>query len=261
MGDGKKTKQRFLAANPHCCFCGGKEPATTVDHIPARSCFAERAAPEGFEFPACAECQAASRLDELAFGMFVRVNDPNTENYDRDEMLKSYEGIKNNLPRLLPFAGISTRDKRRALREKGLEKPANILVDDIPMVGVPAAIDAHVHRYGRKLAAALYYREKGKPIGSDFVISTYWAQAVDKRQMKGMLEFARMSPFQTIGTRANLNFGDRFGYRCDKADDNDLFMAIAQFGQGLVIAMLVADGESATELEGDDWVRASEMFN
>lgn len=261
MGEARNKKKRLLAAHPFCCFCGGSEPATTVDHIPARTCFPDRSGPDGFEFPACIKCQEASRLDELAFGMFVRVNDPSDQNYRREEILKAYQGIKNNLPHLMPFVGISNRDKRRALRDKGLEKPLNFLVEDIPLVGIPADIDPYVHRYARKLAAALYYREKGRPIGRDFVIWTHWAQAADKLQMNGLLEVAKMSPFVTIGRRTNLNFGDRFGYRCDKSDENDLFTAIAQFGQGLIVTMLVADGESAKELVGEEgWVTASLMF-
>lgn len=262
MGEAQNKRKRFLASHPKCCFCGGTEPATTVDHIPARTCFPERAGPEGFEFPACENCQGASRLDELAFAMFVRVNDPSNDNYRRDEIRKSYSGIKNNLPHLLPFTGLSKSAKRRALRDKGLKKPPNVLIDDVPLVGVPAAIDEYIHRYARKMAAALYYREKGKPIGRDFVIWSHWAQAVDKRQMEGLMKVAKMSPFMTVGGRSNLNFGDRFGYRYDMSDENDLFTAVAQFGQGLVVTMLVADGESAKELEGEEgWVRASTMFD
>jgi len=135
-----------------------------------------------------------------------------------------------------------------------------MLIDDVPLVAIPAQIDEYVHRYARKMSAALYYREKGKPIGKDFVIWTHWAQAVDKHQMKGLLEVAKMSPFVTVGERSNLEFGNRFGYRYDKSDENDLFTAVAQFGNGLVIAMLVADSESAKEIEEDGWVKASSMF-
>jgi hypothetical protein len=261
VGDARKKKQRFLAANSYCCFCGGNEIATSVDHVPPRTCFVERAAPEGFEFPACDRCQGATRLDELAFGMFVRLSDPSDENYRSAEVQKIVQGIRNNLPHLSPIVGLSTIDRRRALRAKGLTVPPGKTVAEIPMVGFPPAIDAYIHRYARKLAAALYYKEKGNPIGLDFVIWTGWTAATDKRQMEGYLQVAAMSPFRTVGTRINLNFGDRFGYKCDKADDNDLFTAVAQFGQGLVIAMLVADGESAIEIDEDGWVRASAMFD
>lgn len=261
MGEARKKRARFLAAHPYCCFCGGRELATTVDHVPPRTCFVDRAAPEGFEFPACEKCQSATRLDEMAFGMFVRINDPSPDNYRSHEVRKSVEGIRNNLPHLIPFTGLSTRERRNALRAKGLTLPPGMTVADVPLVGIPAAIDEHLHRYARKIGAALYYREKGKPIRPDFVIWTNWGAATDKRQMKGFLVVAGMSPFATIGTRRNLNFGNRFGYRYDMADENDLFSAVAQFGDGLVIVMLIADGESAKEIDEDGWVPASAMFS
>lgn len=193
--------------------------------------------------------------------MLVRVMDPSDENYRSEEVQKVYSGVRNNLPHLLPFTGISKRDKRRALRQKGLEKPLNMLVDDISMVGIPAEIDEPVHRYARKIGAALYYREKGKPIGKDFVFWTHWAQAVDKVQMEGILQVAGMSPFRTIGNRPNMKFGNRFAYKCDKSDNNDLFTAVVQFGSGLVLVILVADGESAKQLADEEgWVPASAMF-
>lgn len=260
MGEAKNRKQRFLADHPFCCFCGGSEAAVTVDHVPARTCFVGRAGPEGFEFPACTFCQRATRLDELAFGMFVRLIDPSDENYETAEVQKAYLGVKNNLPHLLPFFGLSNRDKRLALRTMGLEKPANMLTSDIPLVAIPVEIDVHVHRYARKIAAALYYREKHQPIKPHYHFWTDWCQATDKRRMAAFLEVARMSPFAMIGERQNLNFGNRFGYRYDMAPDNNLFTAIAQFGQGLVLVMLIADGVSDDDLADGDWVSAAEMF-
>lgn len=263
MGQGKNKKRRFLQAHPWCCFCGGTAPATTVDHIPARTCFPERAPPDGFEFPACARCQTASRVDELAFGNFVRMTDPNPDNYRSEDARKSYSGISNNLPHLLPRMALTSRDKRRALRNMGLAKPPNVALDSLPMVAISTDIDPHIHRYARKMAAALYYKEKGKPIGLGFRIWTAWTLPTYAHQMKGVVEILKDIPFQTIGARPNMNFGDRFGYRFDKADDNDLFAVVAQFGRGVIVTMLIVDDLSAAEMtaeDGDDWVMASAMF-
>lgn len=79
--------------------------------------------------------------------------------------------------------------------------------------------------------------------------------------MEAFVEVAKMSPFVTVGKRPNINFGDRFGYRYDKSDDNHLFTAVAQFEQGLVVGMLVVDGESANEIDEADWVPVAAMFD
>jgi len=34
MGQFRRKKQRFFAADPVCCFCEGKNKTTTIDHVP-----------------------------------------------------------------------------------------------------------------------------------------------------------------------------------------------------------------------------------
>ena len=72
MGEKVRRTQLFLAKHPLCCFCGGTEPAVTEDHVPARSFFAKRRWPEGYAFPACEKCNAATRLDEQVCNFLVR---------------------------------------------------------------------------------------------------------------------------------------------------------------------------------------------
>jgi len=74
MGQGKKKKQRFFKEHSNCCFCGGVSKATTIDHVPPRAPFHGRAAPEGFEFPACERCQFSTSKDEIAFSFMVAIS-------------------------------------------------------------------------------------------------------------------------------------------------------------------------------------------
>ena len=66
-----------------------------------------------------------------------------------------------------------------------------------------------------------------------------------------------MARFQTVGLRRNVQFGDQFGYRWDRSeppDNDDLFMFVAQFGQGMVVTGLLADQHAFARMidEGDD---------
>src|SRR5262249_53641926 len=74
MGDSKRRKSKFFAEHPRCCFCGGSQRATTEDHQPARSLFDSRCWPEGYVFPACERCNAASRRDEAVLAFVTRLN-------------------------------------------------------------------------------------------------------------------------------------------------------------------------------------------
>jgi hypothetical protein len=64
MSESKRKKDRYsalLSNHAYCCFCGGARKSATIDHVPARIFFRKKIGPEDFEFPACQECNAASR--------------------------------------------------------------------------------------------------------------------------------------------------------------------------------------------------------
>jgi hypothetical protein len=200
-------------------------------------------------------------LDELAFGFYVRTFDINDNNYRPSELRKSLMGLKNNLPHLIPNFALDGRDKRRSLRAMGLAKPTHILASELPLVGVPMATHDYLQRYARKIACTLYYREQGRIAAPDHQIWTMWNQATNKVAMQAFKAFINMTPLVTKGWRPNLEFGDRFTYRCNKADDPDIFAAIAQFGGGIVVPMIVVSAASREKLDDHDWVAVRDMFD
>lgn len=260
MGEAKSRKKRFLTANPHCCFCGGGEAATTIDHVPPRTCFPDRVAPEGFEFPACERCQSASRQDELALGFYVRLVDPDDANYRPDESTKALLGLKNNLPHLMPCFDLSPSEKRRAYRDYDIPKPVGLFSSELPVVGVPEEAHEHVLRYARKMAVALFYREMGRAAPIDYFVWATWTQEGNCAHMNAWARFFQMTPLLTLGQRTNLDFGDRFKYQCNKKADPDLFAAIAQFGRGMALAMSVVNSETRTRMGDYGWVAVRDIY-
>jgi hypothetical protein len=209
MGEAKQRKirqRRFLEEHNLCCFCGGTIEATTVDHVPARTCFKGRAYPETFEFPACQPCNAASRIDEIAFSFFVK--------------------------------------------KMGVRKPEGRLFSEMPMAEIPDAAHGPIERYGRKIACALYYRERGRAASVDHQVVVSWGQLVDRRFLESVEGFLAM-PHLEVGARRNVQFGNQFAYRHVGADDPDIFGFIAQFGTGLVLAGMVAAPPVATRMLAD----------
>jgi hypothetical protein len=260
MGEAKKKRERFLAANPICCFCGGGKLATTVDHVPPRTCFPDRHGPEGFEFPACERCQSASRKDELALGFFVRLIDPDDESYRQGQSTSALVGLRNNLPHLMPIFDLPASEKRRAYRDYGIPRPAGMLSCDFPVVGVPAEAHEPLLRYARKMACALFYREMRKTAPADYFVWTTWSQGENRAHMEAWRGFVEMTPLITRGGRPNIDFRDRFGYRCNKKADPDLFSAVVQFGRGLAFAMVVVNPDARSRLSHDDWVKVGDNY-
>lgn len=259
MGASRHKKGRFLTQHPFCCFCGGTKPTASIDHVPSRACFLGRHGPDTFEFPACDDCQNATRKDEIAFSFMVRVVDFNRDNYDQVEIQKAIAGMANNLGHLLPNPYLDGVQKRRKLTELGLRKPMDMTNEDIPMVAMPAALNVPIRRYSMKIVSALFYREKGRALPLDYVTVLKWGQLGLPSDRAMLKTFVQITPLLVRGARPNLNFGDRFGYRCNKAEDPDVFAAAIQFGKGLFILAMIAPLDFAMQtIATEAWRPVSE---
>lgn len=248
MGASVRKRASFLAAHPNCCFCGGVSLATTIDHIPARACFKGRAYPEGFEFPACLDCQGRSRHDEQVFSFLVRVMDFNNENFDPKALDRAVSGMVNNFPHFLPDFDLSANDKRRSLRQMGISKPSEVLATELPIVGLNPNIHEHILRYTRKIACALFYKEKGRAVPVGYFTWSTWGQVVNPQLRTSLRKFVEMTPAVAQGRRTNMNFGDQFSYRYNKADDPDVLAVLMQFGRGMVVPLIVIDAASMPKM-------------
>ena len=267
MGEARRKRLRFLQSHPLCCFCGGSQPATTIDHVPNRDCFKGRHFPEEFEFPACVGCQEKSRRDEQVFSFVVQMCDRNSDNYDRPKARRAINGIRNNFPHLMPSIIDDSEEKFRALTHLGQPIPVNFPAAKVPLVALPRGIHDHVERVAKKILLAIYYKELGRIAGPRHRAWSSWGFASDLKAMKHFGEVAGMARYKTLGWRRNVAFGDQLAYRWDCSDDaqeGDLFMLVAQFGQGLVTASLLTDQESFEKMVADgedelDWISVSEL--
>ncbi len=238
-----KTK-RFLLAHPYCCFCGGSEPSTTIDHIPPKACFPDGYWPEDFEFPACEVCNQGSKRDDQLTGFYTQLLDFNESNrtpHDAAKMTKLRDAILRNYPDALP-------DTSRSLP---INQVGAIITPSPVAISVqrPAAFAQTMETLQRKLTHALYYREVGKPLTKShaYLSEHYQIQGSDHTLTKFLGE---LLPDETIGTRIDRkDYGERFGYKSGYKDKDDFFMYGAQFGKGLIVwGIVLGPGMSVNDL-------------
>ena len=97
----KNYRNQILADQPNCIFCGGSEPATTVDHLPSKQMFDLKHRPHGMECPACKHCNNSTGPMEMVAALVRRFPIiPPTEKHSK-ELVKLFLGVKNNFPGLL----------------------------------------------------------------------------------------------------------------------------------------------------------------
>jgi hypothetical protein len=91
----------FLESNPMCCFCGGTEVATTIEHLPARIVFPKKHRPKGLEFPACGTCNEQTRGDDSVLSVVARAVGsmrPGFPSFDEATLKRAAGGIHRNYP-------------------------------------------------------------------------------------------------------------------------------------------------------------------
>lgn len=91
-------KERMIAANPRCCFCGGNAPSENVDHYPPKILFDNKDRPKGFEFASCKACNDSSRNTDLVLSLFSLMSHPD---YIRqpNKLEKICKGVQKYCPR------------------------------------------------------------------------------------------------------------------------------------------------------------------
>jgi hypothetical protein len=108
----------FLKQHPNCCFCGGKTPASTIDHQPARIVFPDKHRPKGLEFPACANCNRQTSADEALLAFVCRFAGSRRTNAARD--FHRLRDIVGSVNRSFPGLRQKMHGQRLWARERGV---------------------------------------------------------------------------------------------------------------------------------------------
>jgi hypothetical protein len=220
MGDSKRRKNRFFAEHPRCCFCGGDNEATTEDHQPARGLFDGRRWPVGYVFPACALCNAASRRDEAVLAFVVRLGYAEAELSQEQikEWRRALTGMRNNFSDLAQL--LTANEKRGFLKERGIERPPNLALTDLPMIALDREIiDSAFRTCALKLFCALYYKHVGAIVPRTGGIFARWMMNVDVMQGAIPAEMLAVLRAQPMVQRANVNLSSQFSYKFAVSED------------------------------------------
>jgi len=239
MGKSNRLKrQQFFEHHPMCCFCGGEVPSIEIDHIPARHLFTDRQWPEGYVFPACAECNDASASDELVMGFLVRIQLSDMSADEEKELGRAVWSIGDRHPELMQgMRELSRIETRRFLREQGVS------ITSFPwepyIVTVPETLMDVPKRYGEKLGKALYYFHTGKILPRSGVVSVTAMTNSQFMSPNFPLEKFNILNKKPILTRSGKSLESQFQYRYAVPDDGLGAAFLVQFRESTAMLILV----------------------
>lgn len=215
MGAKKFNKQKFLEKQPFCCFCGGVKPSEEIDHVPGRVFFRNRQWPEGYEFPACIECNRATRFEEKVIAFLARFNSGDKNEVDDIEFTMMMDEISKHDPEFISdIRPLSANEIRRFLKQCSIEKPSGITTTDIPIVKIGDVVNKSVRKFGRKLFLALWFKHTGTALPKSGGMRIAWmtnaSQPIDDTVLSAL--FQALSATPTI-IRSCSHLHDQFTYR------------------------------------------------
>lgn len=238
----------LLAECPYCIFCGGTEPATTIEHCPPRALFDHKQWPEGFDFASCEACNAGSKNLDVVVAALRRF-DPTHSEIDGDGRLM---GLLRNARQQHPefieqMVSLSPVDARKAARRLGLARPPGMTFQEIGIVRVTPEMDKAVYSLAAKLSRALYFKQLGLIFPKDGVVLASWftnAEKIESGQVKILNTVAPLMAQVLEIQRSSKSLSEQFECRVGFSDDNRLGVISAVFGFVFgFVSFLDADNE------------------
>lgn len=163
-------KEKLIAENPLCCFCGGLKRSENTEHYPPRTLFDNKDRPKGFEFASCISCNDSSRCTDSVVSLFALMSHKEYIKAPK-KLNKLAKGVQRNCPISWQQLSSSVRNPEQLNFElKGLVLGSNIV--------------SHIEYFTRKMICATYYYDTKKilPLSTptDVIIQTEYDRLTGK---------------------------------------------------------------------------------
>jgi hypothetical protein len=242
MGQKSARTKAFKAQHPYCCFCGGEKATETIDHQPGRALFNQRQWPEGYEFPACIECNSESRNEEQIWALLVRIS-LNDETANDPEFLKYAKAIGNNFPDLL--RKFTTNEVRRFFKENDLTREPGQSYSDIVIAEVnPKHGRRAFDTVLKKLMKALHYKHTGNIASLSAEIRFHWHTNSSFHRLanaQGLPALIKALDITPTLARSGRDLSSQFSYRAHVEADGKTSAFMLIFRDSIVAIGLVED--------------------
>jgi len=243
MGDKKRRLDRFFAEHPKCCFCAGDRIASTVDHQPGRVFFKGREWPEGFSFPACAQCNAVSRESERILAVLIHGH---AGDLDRTKYQMNLRSVSRDYPKEIAELVTTVREKRNFLKNKGLVSPPGVALDDLPMIKMGKDFwEPHFETLARKLLLALHYQCFARPLSRQGALWYYVHTNADFAAGEFPAEVLEIANRLATPVRNKKLLHEQFLVRWNVVDDQSGGVFLAQLQRMLTITGITTENLSA----------------
>lgn len=237
MGQARQRQSRLarmLAEQPWCIYCGGETTGSSVDHMPPIVVCEDKQRPVGMEFIACKECHDGTRKPDQVAGLFCRAYPNSTSPTGREQMAKSFTGIRNNQPEVFN----ELRPAREQLRFA--RSATGIMADGGGALNVGENTHRRMVQFGARAALALHHHLTGTIVPKTGLIWVVWH--TNERLITGDMPDpfdGRLPPHQTLKAGRNTLEG-QFDFSSRATEDSRMSAHMMSFRLSFAIQAAIA---------------------
>lgn len=235
MGAKKRRHNKFVGQHPVCCFCGGKTPTETIDHVPSIQLFYAKQRPSGLEFPACLSCNSATSKAEQIVAAFSRLYPDPAPGQEAEEQQTVIEHAFNNAPGLIHEVQPSARQQRNFLKARNIPATA-FPPSEVPILNADGPIlSAAFQTFGLKLFCGLHYEHAKRIIPPDGGVAMRLFTNIDlfeKRIPTELLNY--LGPAKTL-KQGEKEVGNQFWYNFAVGEEGGIGCYAAFFRQSFML--------------------------
>jgi len=252
MGEARQKqnrKERFKNEHPRCAYCGA--PTTTIDHCPARTWFAGRHAPEGYEFPACEECNSDARSDELVMAVLTRIQLAEVDGEaKRREFKDAVRGLFNNRRDVFDeIRDMPATQEKRIFRERFGARGDTLRHEGWGAAAIGPATERVVRQTMIKLGKALFYKHVGRPFEGSMLVRHCSAPLDGAEFLEGLTSLAPI----VVGTsRGKADLSDQFIYGLNVDPEMGVLFSVVQLNPQFIFALLLVSNKARATFRAID---------
>jgi hypothetical protein len=250
MGEAKIKRRAHaakLAAYPWCIYCGGTQPATTIEHMPPIAMFEGRQRPKGLEFPTCLECNnGTSQSDQVASLMGRVYPDAGTEQGYSD-LKKLLSGVANNVPGLLQEMQVGRAGQKFAQRDiPSMPAGSSVLRANGPI------LSKHMHTFGAKLGFAFHFEAHKSPVPPEGGVQAMYFTNVSAAKDELPMELLNLLPEPQTLRQGQREVSSQFQYSWKLTEEGRHTLFYAEFRSSFYVAVVTALDRSEFLLRNAD---------
>jgi len=239
-----QSKQRVSATKrlinhyPHCCFCGGNQPAETRDHLPPTVFFDGNHRPEDIVVPACTARNVGSRESDRIAAFYSRIGFAEPTRTQRTDFQKLSKAIRENNPEIAREWSVD--DRRIQQKARFFAHKHGLFCEDDPraiLLG-PEAIN-HLNLFVHKFTLGLYFHvtKLSVPKNGDVTAAIWPKEVILEKGFPDVISDI-MGP-TVILKQGKWQTGRQFKYRTARDSELGFFARMSAFRDAFAVIDVV----------------------